>query len=64
MHLHACLKVVPDKIKAMVEACWAADHEARPEFEEVVDMLESFAREIKPTVSYGEQKGGGCCSLQ
>ena len=56
------LQIVPDKIKAMVEACWAADHEARPEFEEVVDMLEAFARELKPTITDGTQ-GGGCCSL-
>ena len=58
------LKVVPDKIKEMVEACWAADHEARPEFEEVVEMLEAYTRDIRPMVSYGEQKGGGCCTVQ
>jgi hypothetical protein len=59
----ADLKVVPPKIKALVEQCWAADHEQRPEFEEVVEVLESIARDLQPTVSDGVQESG-CCSLQ
>ncbi|EFJ50688.1 hypothetical protein VOLCADRAFT_88470 [Volvox carteri f. nagariensis] len=41
-------QVVPPRLKRMVETCWSADYEARPEFVEVIEMLEEAAKELKP----------------
>lgn len=59
-------QVVPERIKALVESCWAADPDSRPEFEEVVDKLEAICRDIKPTVTDTTPSGGGgdCCIVQ
>lgn len=46
----------------MIERCWAADPEERPEFEEVVEALDLIARELKPVVTEASPAGG--CSLQ
>lgn len=58
---------VPIRLKALVESCWAADPDARPEFEDVVADLADYSREIEP--DWGEivrkqEEGGGCCSVQ
>ncbi|KAG2500845.1 hypothetical protein HYH03_001606 [Edaphochlamys debaryana] len=73
-------QVVPAKLKQLVETCWGADYEARPEFTEVIEMLEEVAKETKPDlIELGPKRPGsasaavksvvpaaaeGCCSLQ
>lgn len=54
---------VPDAIKALVENCWAADPEERPEFNQVVVELEAIAKDLVPTITE-PPKAEGCCSLQ
>ena len=49
---------LPPKIKALVERCWAADPETRPEFEDIVTDLETIAKEIAPAHSEGKNAGG------
>lgn len=44
-------QVVPMKMRALVESCWVADPEQRPDFEEIVDMLESLVKKIQPLVT-------------
>ncbi|GFR46936.1 hypothetical protein Agub_g8584 [Astrephomene gubernaculifera] len=44
-------QVVPPRLKRLVETCWAADYESRPEFTEVIEMLEEVAKEIKPELA-------------
>mmetsp|Transcript_18868 Transcript_18868/g.40627 ORF Transcript_18868/g.40627 Transcript_18868/m.40627 type:complete len:504 (+) Transcript_18868:214-1725(+) len=67
-------EVVPPKLKALVESCWASDYESRPEFDDIVDQLEAIARDIKPKITEGNEKsvvpggaggsGDGCCTVQ
>ncbi|KXZ55947.1 hypothetical protein GPECTOR_2g1498 [Gonium pectorale] len=40
-------QVIPNRLKRLVETCWAADYESRPEFVEVIEMLEDISKEIK-----------------
>ena len=40
--------MVPPKLKRLVEICWSADYESRPEFIEIIESLEEVSREIKP----------------
>lgn len=35
-------------MKRLVEMCWAGDYESRPEFIDVIEMLEEIAKDIKP----------------
>lgn len=70
-------QVVPLKLKRMVELCWAPDYEARPEFVDVIEMLEEVAREVKPellevrrpsSTAKGKEgpaaaEEGSCCSV-
>ena len=44
-------QVIPLKVKVLVESCWVADPEQRPEFEEVIDLLEQMAKKAKPVVT-------------
>ena len=44
-------QVVPMKMRALVESCWLADPEQRPEFEEIVDLLEQMVKKAKPIVT-------------
>uniref|UniRef100_A0A7S0VEK4 Protein kinase domain-containing protein n=1 Tax=Polytomella parva TaxID=51329 RepID=A0A7S0VEK4_9CHLO len=39
---------VPENIKSLVEICWAADHNVRPEFMDVVDLLNGISNEMQP----------------
>ncbi|GIL70021.1 hypothetical protein Vretimale_3301 [Volvox reticuliferus] len=41
-------QVVPLRLKRLVETCWAADYETRPEFVEIIEMLEEVSKELKP----------------
>lgn len=56
-------QVVPEKIRSLVEMCWAPDPEERPEFDHVVVSLEAILRELTPVITEG-QKHDGCCSVQ
>ncbi|KAG1673263.1 hypothetical protein FOA52_002543 [Chlamydomonas sp. UWO 241] len=44
-------KVVPDVVKRLISACWAPDPEDRPEFEEVIDVLEECLRHVDMTLA-------------
>ena len=56
---------VPPKLKALIEACWAADYEARPEFLQVIATLEEILKELPPDPPVGGGGGlGACCALQ
>jgi serine/threonine protein kinase len=44
-------QVVPMKMRVMVESCWVPDPEQRPEFEEIVDLLEQMVKKAKPVVT-------------
>ena len=56
---HLFSQTIPPKVKTLVERCWAADPETRPEFDDVVVELENIAREISPSISQGGAGGGG-----
>lgn len=43
----------------MVELCWAPDYEARPEFVDVIEMLEEVAREVSSGVIGVRRLGAG-----
>lgn len=52
---------VPDKIKKLIEDCWAEDFERRPDFSEITERLEEIYDEI------GTKNGNpsvGCCRMQ
>lgn len=42
---------VPIRMKALVESCWAADPEVRPEFDEIVELLEEMVKKAKPVIT-------------
>ena len=53
---------IPDKLKQLVEACWAADYEARPEFTDVIKTLEEVLKELPPDPP--RRAGQGCsCAI-
>ncbi|KAI8477395.1 MAG: protein kinase [Monoraphidium minutum] len=45
---HGFARRIPDKVKVLVEQCWAADYEARPEFIQVITTLEEVLKELPP----------------
>ncbi len=52
-------------MKALVEACWAADYEQRPEIVEVVSRLDEISQKLAPTTNAGsDMNNGGCCCVQ
>lgn len=52
---------LPDKLKRLVEQCWAASYEERPEMIQVISTLEEVLRELPPD----PPSGGGCaCTVQ
>ncbi len=55
-------RALPPKIKQLVERCWAADFEERPEFIEVIKQLEAVLKELPPDrkPAGGGGDGGGC----
>jgi hypothetical protein len=55
----------------LVERCWAADFESRPDLDDVIEELEVIAKTIPPSISSETPKGGnfdgssnGCCTVQ
>eukprot|EP00198_Chlamydomonas_reinhardtii_P001505 XP_001690841.1 protein kinase [Chlamydomonas reinhardtii] len=71
-------QVVPARLKRLVETCWSADYESRPEFVEVIEELEQVIKEVKmelpetgkrptsPKLTPGvaSAEDGPCCSVQ
>ena len=68
-------RVVPDRLKRLVEMCWAADYQQRPEFTYVVSELAAAVAELPVDPVWGAKKNGGgggaaagggdgCCSVQ
>lgn len=54
---------IPAKLKSLIEACWAADYEMRPEFLQIIGTLEDILKSLPPDPISGDG-GGGCCSVQ
>jgi serine/threonine protein kinase len=55
-------KVVPPACKKLVERCWANSFDDRPDFDEVVSVLDGVIKGMPaPTGGAG---GGGCCTVQ
>lgn len=48
-------------LKDLVVQCWDADPEKRPNFEQVITILEGLLKKIPRETSSGS---GGCCSIQ
>jgi len=58
-------QVVPAQLKELVERCWSPDYGQRPEFEEIVELLEEACSSI-PAVLTTEPKASSdaCCCVQ
>lgn len=54
-------KVIPPRLRQMVEDCWNPDYDERPDFDEVVERLEDILKEVMPTITDGIPQQ--CCSL-
>ena len=52
---------VPSAVKALIASCWAADPDARPEFEDIVEALESINHDCQATVTRETAGSDGCC---
>lgn len=48
-------------LKDLVVQCWDADPEKRPNFEQIIIILEGLLKKIPREPSSGS---GGCCSIQ
>ena len=48
-------------LKDLVVRCWDANPEKRPDFEEVISILDALLKTIPREQSSG---GGGCCTVQ
>ena len=48
-------------LKALVVRCWDANAEKRPDFEEVIALLDVLLKKVPREDSSG---GGGCCTVQ
>ena len=48
-------------LKNLVVQCWDADPEKRPNFEQIIIILEGLLKKIPRETSSGS---GGCCSIQ
>jgi hypothetical protein len=57
---HGIKRRIPGAVKDLVERCWAADYDSRPEFTEVIAALEAVLRELPRDAPAAE---GGCCSV-
>lgn len=63
-------EAIPEKAKKIVEKCWNADYEARPELEDIIAELEDLAVDLKMPPSRLEQvpktdkrSRSNCCSV-
>jgi hypothetical protein len=68
-HLRCCLwcrwgKQVPDGCKKLVERCWANSYDDRPDFDDVVAVLDGVLKDLPFTPSGAAGGKGGCCSVQ
>jgi hypothetical protein len=54
---------VPQELRSLVERCWAADFDERPEFCEIVDALEAMLATMPPDADEAV-RGKGCCAIQ
>lgn len=49
-------------LKDLVVRCWDANPEKRPDFEEVITILDTLLKRVPRDQSSGG--GGGCCTVQ
>jgi hypothetical protein len=51
-------------LRKLIDDCWAADPEARPSFEDVVNRLEDMLKDMPKHSPYSKGNDGCQCSLQ
>jgi hypothetical protein len=51
-------------LRKLIDDCWAADPEARPTFEDVVNRLEDTLKDMPKHSPYSKGNDGCQCSLQ
>eukprot|EP00877_Chromochloris_zofingiensis_P001047 jgi/Chrzof1/10943/Cz05g18050.t1 len=57
-------KKVPDRLKQLVERCWSANYDLRPEFTEVVAELEQVLADLPRETPIASHGNSGCCAVQ
>ncbi|KIY92453.1 protein kinase [Monoraphidium neglectum] len=60
---HGISRRLPDKLKQLVEACWAADYESRPEFIQIIATLEEVLRDLPQDPPGGGAAPGCSCAI-
>lgn len=55
---------VPDALKELVQRCWDADYDKRPEMTEVIEKLQRVLKELPKETPIATREGEGCCSVQ
>ena len=53
---------MPEKLKRLVERCWAADYEERPDFDAIVEQLEEILNGL-PEEKSTAGGDGPCCAI-
>ena len=51
-------------LKDLVVRCWDANPEKRPDFEEVITILDTLLKTVPRDQSGGGGGEGGCCTVQ
>jgi len=57
---------VPDALKQLVERCWDADYDKRPEMTEVIEELKKTLAQLPMEISIAqrERTADSCCVVQ
>jgi hypothetical protein len=58
------LLLLCQNLRKLIDDCWAADPEARPTFEDVVNRLEDMLKDMPKHSPYSKGNDGCQCSLQ
>lgn len=58
------LLLLSQNLRKLIDDCWAADPEARPTFEDVVNRLEDMLKDMPKHSPYSKGNDGCQCSLQ